>query len=261
MKPILEVCCGNWSSVCAAAEGGAERIELCAALPLGGVTPSLGLAERVKATFPHLTLHILIRAREGSFVYSPDEVTTMVSDIRRFVEAGADGIVCGALTADGYIDTLTTRRFVEAADGTPFTFHRAFDHVEDPSAALETLAALGCTRVLTSGGAPTACAGIPMLRRLVRQSAGRFIVLPGAGINAHNAARILHETGATELHASCALPVSSATAGPAPGTDDTGALLVTNAQRVSELIQAMNAATSIPDQPLLAKEEPNNTAT
>ena len=193
-----------------AAEGGAERIELCQALSLDGLTPSTGLLRRIRERFPELRVHVLIRAREGDFVYDDDEVTIMEADIRMAVEAGASAIVCGALTPDGRIDMAAMERWIAAAKGLPVTFHRAFDYTKAPKQALEQLINLGVKRVLTTGGllpdgtiAKTAEEGIPALRALVAQAAGRIIIMPGCGVNSRNARKIIQETGATEIHGSC----------------------------------------------------------
>lgn len=189
-------------SVAAASEGGARRIELCSALSLDGLTPSMGMIRMVRERFPELTLHVLVRPREGNFVYNELEVQTMERDIRACREAGADSVVVGALTADGDIDMPAMRRLMAAADGLPATFHRAFDVCRCPEEALEQIVALGCRRILTSGQQPTAEQGIPLLQRLNRQAAGRIILMPGGGVNADNAPRILQATGCQEIHAS-----------------------------------------------------------
>ncbi len=209
-KVVLEVCCGGWQSVVQAVEGGAERIELCQALSLDGLTPSTGLLRRVRERFPNLRIHVLIRVREGDFVYDEDEVAIMEADIREVVAAGASAIVCGALTADGEIDTRAMQRWMAAAQGLPVTFHRAFDWVKEPKKALEQLVDLGVVRVLTTGGqladgtvARTAEEGIPALRALVEQAAGRITIMPGCGVNSRNAHSIIEGTGAQEIHGSC----------------------------------------------------------
>ena len=207
---ILEVCCGSWQSAVAAVEGGAERIELCQALSLDGLTPSRGLLQRVRERFPSLKIHVLIRAREGDFVYNEDEVAIMETDIRTAVEAGASAIVCGALTSEGEVDTAAMQRWIVAAQGLPITFHRAFDKVNNSQQALEQLISLGVKRVLTTGGllpngtvARTAEEGIPALRALIEQAAGRIIIMPGSGVKSINVQRIIKETGAQEIHGSC----------------------------------------------------------
>lgn len=198
---ILEVCAGDLASAQTAAQGGAQRIELCSALDLDGLTPSAETIEGARR-IEGLKLHVLIRPREGDFVYDEAETDSMLRDIRLAHQLGADGVVIGALTPDGDIDRSLCRRLVEAAQGMQVTFHRAFDHTRDPYQALEDIIALGCTRLLTSGHAPTAEAGIPLLRQLVLQANGRIIIMPGAGVSPANARHILDATGATEIHGS-----------------------------------------------------------
>ncbi len=205
---ILEICAGSVESAIAARDGGAQRIELCAALEVGGVTPSAGLiaeARKVKG----LVLNVIIRPRGGDFLYDSYEVACMEEDIRTCKRLGAEGVVIGALTAEGDIDTVTCKRLIEATDGMSVTFHRAFDMCRDPRKALEELVALGCHRVLTSGQAQTAEAGIPLLKELVEQAAERIIIMPGCGVNSGNAAKILNGTGACEIHASARKSVGS----------------------------------------------------
>lgn len=202
MKTLLEVCTGSLASVEAAAEGGAERIELCAALPLDGLTPSLGTIRLVRQRWPQLRIHVLVRPREGDFVYSQAELRTMALDIEA-AKPYADGFVSGALTPEGDIDMMATEVLVRQSGDKPFTFHRAFDHCCQPLVALEQLIRLGCSRILTSGQQPTALAGIDLLRRLNDVSSGRIIIMPGGGVNAENARLILDQTGCSEIHGSC----------------------------------------------------------
>lgn len=197
----LEICAGDLASALAAAQGGAQRIELCSALQLDGLTPSTETIETARR-IEGLKLHVLIRPREGDFVYDEAEAKTMLRDIHLTHRLGADGVVIGALTSDGDIDIPLCRRLIDAAQDMQVTFHRAFDHARDPYQALENIIALGCTRILTSGQAPTAEAGIPLLRQLVLQANGRIIIMPGAGITPTNARCILDATGATEIHGS-----------------------------------------------------------
>lgn len=236
---LLEVCCGGLDSVEAAVGAGAQRVELCSGLPVGGLTPSLGLIRAVRQAWPKLTLHVLIRPREGDFVYTAGELALMEADIILAREAGADGIVAGALTADGGIDAAAVRRLMAASRQLPFTFHRAFDHAASAEEALETLIELGCARVLTSGQAPRAEDALPVLRRLTRQAAGRIIVMPGGGIGAHNVGKILEATGCSELHASCSRLVRDESAAVPLGSADDGSRLVTDAVAVSALLKAI----------------------
>ena len=198
----FEVCTASLYSVEQAVAGGARRIELCQALSLDGLTPSIGLLRTVRERFPDLRIHVLVRSAEGPFVYSEAEVALMERDVHEAVLAGADGIVVGALTPRGDIDLAATRRWVEAARGLPVTFHRAFDRCRHPSEALEQLIDLGCARVLTSGQAPTAADGIPLLGQLVEQASGRIIILAGGGVGNGNARHIIEATGITEIHGS-----------------------------------------------------------
>ena len=205
---ILEICAGSVASAVAARDGGAQRIELCAALEVGGVTPSAGLIAEARKV-EGLVLNVIIRPRGGDFLYDDYEIACMEEDIRTCKSLGVDGVVIGALTANGDIDTATCKRLIKVADGMSVTFHRAFDMCRNPQKALEELIALGCHRVLTSGQAPTAEAGIELLSKLVEQADGRIIIMPGCGVNSNNAAYILKTTGANEIHASARKSVGS----------------------------------------------------
>lgn len=196
----LEVCCGDLQSVRAAIEGGAHRVELCEALELDGLTPSEAMME--SAIGMGIPVQVLIRVREGDFVYNKDEICKMRNDIRLARKLGAAGVVIGALMPDGSIDEEAIRCMMDEAEGLSVTFHRAFDVCRKPEETLEKIISLGCHRLLTSGQAPTAEQGIPMLKKLIEQADGRIIIMPGAGVNPQNASRILKETGALEIHGS-----------------------------------------------------------
>jgi copper homeostasis protein len=197
----LEVAANSLASALAAQEGGANRIELCAALELGGLTPSyaqIALArERVR-----IPIYVLIRPRTGDFVYSDDEYETMQRDIETCAALGCDGVVIGALDSSGSVDTARCRSLITSAGRLGVTFHRAFDMSDDPRQALEDIIALGCERVLTSGAQPDAPAGAALIRTLVEQAADRITVMPGAGVTAENIAALRALTGAREFHAS-----------------------------------------------------------
>lgn len=200
----LEVCAADIESALAASRGGAQRIELCSALSADGLTPSAALIAAARA-IPGLKLHVLIRPREGNFVYTPSEEAVMMADIGLAADLGADGVVIGALTPDNEIDIPMCMRLASkaAARGLQITFHRAFDRCIDPYSALEQIIGMGCTRLLTSGQAPTAAEGTALLAELNSRAAGRIIIMPGAGVNPANAKSILAETGCTEIHSSC----------------------------------------------------------
>lgn len=198
---ILEVCACDVASAKAAAEGGAQRIELCRDLELDGLTPPRAWIEEARR-IEGLKLHVLIRPCEGGFVYDEAVFEQMREEIRMCRELGADGVVIGALTPEGDIDVEHLQPLIAEAEGIQVTFHRAFDVCRNPLQALEDIISLGCTRLLTSGQKPMAEQGIPLLRELVKQAQGRIIIMPGAGVNPGNAARILNETGASEIHSS-----------------------------------------------------------
>lgn len=204
----FEVCTENVAGVRAAAAAGAHRLELCSALAEGGVTPSLGLVRQAKKATT-LPLHVLVRPRAGDFCYSADELAVMLGDIDLLKEAGADGLVFGALNRDATLNLPHMRALLAAADPLPVTFHRAFDVCREPQVVLEQLVALGVTRLLTSGQAADALAGLPLLRALTEQAAGRLNVMAGGGIRPANAARIVRGSGVLELHFSAQKPVQS----------------------------------------------------
>jgi len=202
---ILEICIDGTDSARAAREGGADRVELCANLPEGGTTPSAGMIRAVRAIFPR-ALMVIIRPRGYDFLYSDEEMDVMLQDIRVARDLGADGVVIGCLDAEARIDVDRCRRLMEAAAGMDITFHRAFDMTRDPCEALETLAAIGIRRVLSSGARSDASAGAHILAGLVRQAAGRVSIMPGGGLNERNLAAVMRKTGATEAHLSAREP-------------------------------------------------------
>lgn len=205
--PVLEVAANSVASALAAEAGGAARVELCSALDVGGLTPShaaIALAmERLR-----IPLHVLIRPRAGDFVFDDLECEVMRRDIETCKALGCAGVVIGVLDADGDVDVPRFRTLMQAARGMSVTFHRAFDFTRDPERALEAIIALGCNRVLTSGQAPDALAGAPLIRTLIEQARGRITIMPGGGIDAHNIAAIAQATGAREFHASAKVRVA-----------------------------------------------------
>jgi copper homeostasis protein len=202
---LLEVAASAVASARAAQAGGAGRVELCASLHDGGVTPSHGTIVRAREGLT-IPLHVLIRPRAGDFVYDDAELAAALDDIAHCRSLGCDGVVVGALTPDGEVDRDACARFIEAARGMGVTFHRAFDLVADQAATLEALIDLGFERVLTSGGMPRAAAGAPVLARLVAQAGERITVMPGAGIEPGNIAALRDATRAREFHASARMP-------------------------------------------------------
>jgi copper homeostasis protein len=167
-----EVCVESRSGVKAALLAGADRVELCRDLAVGGLTPGPGTVEEALSMAGHsLKVHVLVRARPGDFVYSPEELDTMVEQVAAARLAGAHGIVVGALSLDGRVDERATAMLVAAARPASVTFHRAFDEVRDAGAGYDQLAGLGVDRVLTAAGRPSAVEGAEILRRLVDRPA------------------------------------------------------------------------------------------
>jgi copper homeostasis protein len=205
----FEVCVDSIAGVRAAREAGADRVELCANLLEGGVTPSLGTI-LVARKVADIKLHVMIRPRGGDFCYDEDEIATMEADIASAKSAGADGIVFGVLDRQGHIDRKLAERLVARARPAVVTFHRAFDMTMEPFLALEALIEMGIERVLTSGQEPTAFEGAPRIAEFIRAAVDRIIVMPGGGITARNASRVLEITGATEMHFAARAPVASA---------------------------------------------------
>ena len=199
--PLLEVCVDSYASALAAVHGGADRLELCANLVIGGTTPSEALFSQLRRDFM-IPIHVLIRPRFGDFLYDSHEMAEMCEQIRRFRDLGANGVVVGALTPDGELDVEKMGRLLSAAGPMGVTLHRAFDMTRDPHAALETAVRLGCTAVLTSGQARDAWAGRSVLRRLRELAGERIVILAGAGVNSGNLSGLRRETGILSYHTS-----------------------------------------------------------
>ena len=200
-KVLIEVCCGSADDVKEACRAGADRAELCSDLFHGGLTPSVGsllVAKRETA----LPVMAMIRPREGGFCYTDTEFAVCQEDARVMLEHGADGLVFGFLHEDGTVDQERTRRIAELAlsAGKEAVFHRAIDVVPDWKEALDVLAELGITRVLTSGQAPDVFYGTDVVRQMISYAAGRIQVMPGAGITLKNIAEIREKTGAEQMH-------------------------------------------------------------
>src|ERR1035438_8985109 len=182
---LLEIVAATVDDCLAAESGGADRIELCAAIASGGLTPSPGtVAEARKRA--RISLMAMGRPRAGGFCYSEVDFAVMQRDASLLLEHGADGIVFGVLHSDGRVDTKRCGKLLELAGGRLTVFHRAFDVVPDPLRALDKLIDLGFTRVLTSGQQKTALEGSELIRGLGDRARGRIEVLPGAGVRAHN---------------------------------------------------------------------------
>ena len=232
---LIESCCTTLEEALSAQARGADRIELCTDLSVGGLTPSRSLIRDVVQSLT-IPVNVLIRPRfrvepgmteevglkrhswldpeshhangfsYESFIYEEDEIQQMIDDIEYCKTIGAAGIVVGALMPDGRIDIAAMRRLVAASAPLPVTFHRAFDVcTEDPFEAVDQIIALGCTRLLTSGQAPNAWEGRDRIRQLVAYAGDRLIILAGRGVTPANLTALAAATGAREFHGT-ALP-------------------------------------------------------
>ncbi len=237
MSVLLEVCVDSAEGLYSAIEGGADRIELCSALELGGLTPSQALMEL--ASDAPIPVYAMIRPRAGSFCFSAEDEAIMAADIGNARNAGLAGVVLGASLADGSLDVTLLERLIAEANVLGTTLHRAFDLVPDAETALEQAIALGFERILTSGLSQTAEEGLDNLRHLAGKAGKRICIMPGSGVSAGNVGRIIEATGATEVHASCRVAVEE---------KDSRAIAFgfagersfrTSAQRVSELKAAI----------------------
>jgi copper homeostasis protein len=183
----------------AAVEAGADRLELCSALEVGGLTPSAALVEAVLAQVK-VPVMVMIRPRVGGFCYAADEFQVALADAEWALQQGAQGIVFGFLTRDGAIDAQRTKGMITRVAGRQTVFHRAFDFVRDPLTAAEELAEIGVTRLLTSGSQPTALAGATVIREIAERTRGRLEVMPGGGIRRENVLAVLAQTRCGQVH-------------------------------------------------------------
>lgn len=200
---LLEVCVEDIAGLKAAVAGGADRIELCSALALGGLTPSAGLmAAAAEFSVPS---YAMIRPRAGDFRYTQDELEIMRCDIDVVRQSGLAGVVFGANGPDGTLDAEALHSLAEASSGLQMTLHRAFDLVPDFTHAVETAIAIGFARILTSGGAQKAINGIDGLATAITAARGRISIMPGSGVNLQTIDELLTHLSVSEIHSSCSI--------------------------------------------------------
>ncbi|MGL5291817.1 MAG: copper homeostasis protein CutC [Vibrionaceae bacterium] len=242
MMICLEVCVDNIESLLTAQKNGADRIELCSALLLGGLTPSYGLMQQAMqlATVP---VYAMIRPRTGDFCFSSEEVALMLQDIAVAKKLGLQGVVVGILDQEGLVPEAILRQFVQAAHPMGVTFHRAIDVSSDWRRDIETIIAAGCERILSSGHAATALAGLEMLQEMQNAIAGRIQLMPGAGINAENVQTVLEFIGATEVHMSgMGFRGSAAAHAVTMGASDDGTINITDGAKVAAVRALLSEA-------------------
>jgi copper homeostasis protein len=209
-KHLLEISVDTLDKAVAAERGRADRIELCADLSVGGLTPDSKMLRSVREKV-RIPIFPMIRPRPGDFVYSAAEFAEMKRSVAVAKEAGMNGVVLGLLQEDRRVDVRRTCELVELARPLPVTFHRAFDDTANLDEALEDVIQTGAARILTSAGAKTALQGAGKLAELVVTARDRILIVPGAGISAANITRVKQQTGAREFHSglSTALPYYS----------------------------------------------------
>ena len=198
-RVLLEICCGSIDDAIEAEKGGADRVELCSALFLGGLTPSLGTIQEAKRRLK-IPIMVMVRPRGGGFAYTEAEMASMERDTEAAVENGADGVVFGILQSDGKVDIPRCRRIRQLIGEREAVFHRAFDVTPDPFEALEQLVDLGVTRVLTSGQKDSVPEGVELIKKLIERAGDRIEVLPGGGIQAWNMKEMIERTGCGQVH-------------------------------------------------------------
>lgn len=196
--PVEIVCCSVDDCV-EASLGGADRIELCGAITVGGLTPSVGTLIEAKRRID-LPIVVMVRPRGAGFDYTEAEFATMLADAEQLMANGADGLVFGVLQPDGTLDVARMKQLVDLCGAKDKVCHRCFDVVPNPEEALEQLIDLGITRLLTSGQRALASDGAPLIRQLVEQAAGRIEILPAGGLRMHNIVGFLNETGCSCVH-------------------------------------------------------------
>lgn len=203
VRPLIESCVTSPREATASLEAGADRLELCTELEVGGLTPPMHLVEQVRDGH-ECPVHVLVRPRPGDFHFSTTEIAAMCRSIADLAADGVPGIVTGALDRSGAIDPWAMEELLAASEGAAVTFHRAFDELSDIGAGLDALMSLGIERVLTSGGARSAWEGREALRDLVRASDGATTILAGGSIRADHVRDLVAETGVAEVHARAA---------------------------------------------------------
>ena len=196
---LLEICCGSIDDAIESEAGGADRVELCSALFLGGLTPSLGAVLEAKARLK-IPVMVMIRPRAGGFCYSDAEMASMERDAELAIAHGADGLVFGILRPDGTVDVERCRRILKRAGSRQSVFHRAFDVTPDPFLALDQIAHLGFTRILTSGQEDSALDALPAIQRFIEYAGDRIEILPGGGIRPASVPEVVRQTGCRQVH-------------------------------------------------------------
>lgn len=232
----IEICCNSLQSALNAQKAGADRIELCSGLLEGGITPSLGLIEEVIAQLK-IPVYILIRPRGGDFCYTDEEIKVMLRDIEWCKQSGVKGIVSGVLNDDTTINRNKTKLLFQATEMLDFTFHRAFDVVNDQMMTIQILKEMGCKRILTSGGSAIAFNGRKNINEFVKEAGTELSIMPGGGVDEKNIQPLIRETGIHEIHFSATSVIKSYA-----NKEFSQATMQTNLDRASQLVKLAREA-------------------
>ena len=244
---LLEICCGSIDDAIEAEKGGADRVELCSALFLGGLTPSLGTIQEAKQRLK-IPIMVMVRPRGGGFAYSEAEMASMERDAEAAVENGADGVVFGILRSDGGLDIPRCKRIRQLIGKRQAVFHRAFDVTPDPFKTLEQLVDMGVKRILTSGQKDSVAEGVELIKKLIERAADRIEILPGGGIQAWNVKEIVERTACRQVHLTAWRTASDTSTQTRPTITFGGALypaedryLITDAKLVRQLSKILRS--------------------
>ncbi|CAG2168493.1 unnamed protein product [Oppiella nova] len=246
MSYKLEVCVDSIESIVSANNAGAHRIELCSALEIGGLTPTIGLVKQTQELCPKLPIYAMIRPRSGDFCYSDNEILIMQKDIQILKSNGVNGFVFGILKTDGTIDTKNCKLLIETAAPLECTFHRAFDVISDAKESLEEVIRLGFTRILTSGQSNTAANGVENIGKLVEWAQHRISIMAGAGVTEDNVEFIINKTKVRELHSSAShvkrsqMTYHNKSVSMGANTADEYSLKVVSEEKVRKMIEILN---------------------
>jgi copper homeostasis protein len=240
VKYIIEIATSDFPTTKSAAEGGADRIELCANLAEGGTTPSYGHIKKCREAFSVL-IYPIIRPRSGDFLYNAEEFEIMLQDVKLCKQLGCDGVVIGLLNTDGSIDITRTSLLVETAYPLGVTFHRAFDRCRDPFEAIEQLIEIGCERILTSGQKPLATDAVEIITQLNKTASERIIIMPGSGVRKENIKMLAEQTGCAEFHSSLRGKTKSEMQFVHPAFANSDESYMNNAIDINEVIAFRNA--------------------
>ena len=241
-KYIIEIATSDFATTQSAVEGGADRIELCANLAEGGTTPSYGTIKQCRIAFD-VDIYPIIRPRGGDFLYTDEEFSIMLEDIKKCKRLNCDGIVIGLLNKDGTIDIKRTSRLVDMAYPLGVTFHRAFDRCKEPFEAMEQLIQIGCERILTSGQQLSVVDGVELVAELNKAADQRIIIMPGSGVRQENIKMLAEKTGCVEFHSSLRGKEKSKMDFIHPGFTNSAESYMNNAIGVEEVRGLRNALT------------------